>query len=77
MIYVQSAFRTTPGAVTWLWTAAVMFAGGSSLSAHADPAAGDPADHAMASIHVEARCGPQAGGQRVQARCKNAKLPTS
>jgi hypothetical protein len=54
MISVQSAFRTTPGAVTWLWTAAVMFAGGSSLSAPADPAVGDPADQAMASIHAEA-----------------------
>ncbi len=52
-------FRTAPGAVTWLWAAAVMFAGGSSLSAQADPtagdaAAGDPADRAMASIHAEA-----------------------
>src|SRR5712691_9184107 len=54
MISVQSALRTTLGAVTWLWTAAVMFAGASSLSAHADPAAGDPADQAMASIHAEA-----------------------
>jgi hypothetical protein len=54
MVSVQSAFRTTPGAVTWFWTAAVMIAGGSSLSAHADPAAADPADQAMASIHAEA-----------------------
>jgi hypothetical protein len=74
MISLQSRiagrpFRMTPGAVTWLWAAAVMFAGGSLLSAQADPAAGDPAagdpaagdpaagdpaDQAMASIHAEA-----------------------
>jgi hypothetical protein len=49
MVSGQSAFRTTPGAFTWFWTAAVMIAGGSSLSAHADPA-----DQAMTSIHAEA-----------------------
>ena len=49
MISAQSPFRTTPRAVTWASAAAVMFAGGSSLSAQADPA-----EQAMASIHAEA-----------------------
>ena len=49
MISAQSSFRTTPRAVTWASAVAVMFAGGSSLSARADPA-----DLAMASIHAEA-----------------------